>query len=99
MLKGNARSLNKLMRLHFLNYILSFIIHIVTITYLLSTVSELLAADSETNNHFISKTMYSVVFFRRHSITKQIVCVVTSSKSVSTDELASIKVISALNIN
>ena len=36
MLKGNARSLNKLMRLHFLNYILSFIIHIVTITYIVT---------------------------------------------------------------
>ena len=36
MLKGNARSLNKLMRLHFLSYILSYILHIVTITYIVT---------------------------------------------------------------
>ena len=34
MLKGNARSLNKLMRLHFLNYILTYILQIVIIIYI-----------------------------------------------------------------
>ena len=29
MLKGNARSLNKLIRMHFLNYILNYMLHIV----------------------------------------------------------------------
>ena len=62
MLKGNARSLNKLMRLHFLSYILQIVIitYIVTYFFLYTLVTYIVTIHTLLHTWWINNYMYHV---------------------------------------